>query len=102
MAQNDPKLRRIGAQQTIPVVARGGPVRPLLVTVLGSLWSDECRVRVGCGEGRRQPPETWIAFEEALTVFADPLAKIFGDYGSRRPYSNHWRAARNGTRATGL
>jgi uncharacterized DUF497 family protein len=49
--------------------------------VIGSGKADESRIRMGRPQSGGQPQETWSGIRRgaSLTVFADPLARIFDD-----------------------
>ena len=49
------------------------------LAMLGSVQSDESRVRTGCDEAQANRKKHRVAFDEALSVFADPRARIFVD-----------------------
>jgi hypothetical protein len=82
MDQNDPKLRRIWAQKRVPVVARGGPVRPLLVRLPYSTTNRDWLQMSGTRSPEWLPnyrswsiPKTW--FENVLRRAIDAYGSVF-------------------------
>jgi hypothetical protein len=77
---NDANLRRVWSQSKVPIVFRGGPIRPLIVRL--PYAPDN---RDWLREEKRNRPE-WIPEEKAWSVpkswFEDLLRRILSKYGA--------------------